>query len=166
VNNYIQAAPSTTSTLADFTTAKLILPELQERSTIGVINELNYVLQMNEGLPAHLFATSAAINHELLTSMRLDGGMVIAQVRLTTLPHTRFALGRAQEPLPWRAGRLTPITFVALVVEPSSKPGEYQRVVEVLNTLAQHAEALMLMREATGAEGILAILAGFSFHCR
>jgi len=55
---------------------------------------------------------------------------------------------------------------VALVVEPSSKPGEYQRVVEVLNTLAQHAEALMLMREATGAEGILAILAGFSFHCR
>ena len=161
----MQAALTTPSTLTDFTTAKLILPELQERSTIGVINELNHVLQMNEGLLAHLFATAAAINHELLTSMRLDGGMVIAQVRLTTLPHTRFALGRAKQPLPWRAGRLTPITLVALVVEPSSKPVEYQRVVQALNTLAHHTEALRLMCESSSAEEMLAILAGVSFHC-
>lgn len=160
----MQAAVSSTSTLADFTTAKLILPELHECSTVGVINELNYVLQMNEGLPAHLFATSAAINHELLTSIRLDGGMVVAQVRLTTLPHTRFALGRAKEPLPWRAGRLPPISLVALVVEPSSKQVEYQRVVEALNTLAHHTEALKAMREAASAEEILAILGGVSFH--
>jgi mannitol/fructose-specific phosphotransferase system IIA component (Ntr-type) len=160
----MQAALTTTSTLADFTTAKLILPELQERSTVGVINELNYLLQMNEGLPAHLFATSATINHELLTSMRLDGGMVIAQVRLTTLPHTRFALGRAKEPLPWRASRLAPITFVALVVEPSSKPVEYKGIVEALNTLAHHTEALKLMRESSSAAEMLSILGGVSFH--
>ena len=58
------------------------------------------------------------------------------------------------------------IHFVALVVEPSASPGEYERVVEVLNAFAQHTEALKLMREATGAEEILAILAAFSFHCR
>jgi len=159
-------APHPTHTLADFTSANLILPELGEHSTSGVVNELNQRLQMNEGLPEHLFATTAAVNRELLAGGKLDGGMVLAQVRSATLPHTRFALGRALEPLPWRGARLNPLNFVALVVEPSANPGEYERVVEVLNTLAQHTEALKLMREATGAEEILAILAGFSFHCR
>jgi mannitol/fructose-specific phosphotransferase system IIA component (Ntr-type) len=75
-------------------------------------------------------------------------------------------LGRAAEPLPWRASRLPPVSFVALVVEPSSKPSEYQRVVEALNVLAHHTEALKAMREAGRAEEILAILAGVTFHCR
>jgi hypothetical protein len=73
----MQAAFSTASTLADFTSAKLILPELHERATVAVINQLNHVLHMYEQLPERLFATSAAINHELLTSMKLDGGMVM-----------------------------------------------------------------------------------------
>lgn len=162
----MQLAPNPTQTLADFTSVKLILPKLNERTTSGVINELNQCLQMHEGLSEHLFATTAAINHGLLTSMKLDGGMVLAQVRSTMLPHTRFALGRAGETLLWRGSHRPPITFVALVVEPSANPGEYERVVEVLNTLAHHTEALKLMCDATGAEEILAILAGFSFHCR
>jgi len=162
----MQLAPHPTQTLADFTSACLILPELQERTTSGVINELNRVLQMHEELPEHLFSTTAAINHEVLGSMQLNGGIVLVQVRSATLPHTRFALGRAREPLPWRGSRLNPISFVALVVESSANPGEYERVVEVLNSLAQHTDALKLMREATGAEEILSILGNVSFHCR
>jgi hypothetical protein len=162
----MQLAPHPTQTLADFTSANLILPKLYERTTTGVINELNQRLQMHEGMPEHLFATTAAINHEVLASMKLDGGIVLAQVGSTTLPHTRFALGRVGETLLWRGSRRAPITFVALIVEPVANPGEYERVVEVLNTLAHHAEALKLMCDATGAEEILAILAGFSFHCR
>jgi hypothetical protein len=53
---------------------------------------------------------------------------------------------------------------VALVVEPSSKPAEYKRVVEALNTLAHHTEALKLMRESSSAEEILPIIGGVSFH--
>jgi mannitol/fructose-specific phosphotransferase system IIA component (Ntr-type) len=151
--------------LANFTSPQLIVPELQARTTTGVVDELNQVLLFHEGLPEHLFAKPAAINRELLTSMKLDGGLVIAQVRLSKLPHTRFALGRTKEPLPWRASNLKPINFVALVVEPSSKPVEYQRVVQALNTLAHHTEALRLMRESSSAEEMLAILAGVSFHC-
>jgi mannitol/fructose-specific phosphotransferase system IIA component (Ntr-type) len=162
----MQLATNPIRTLADFTSANLILPKLYERTTTGVINELNQRLQMHEGLPEHLFATTAAINHELLASMKLDGGMVLAQVRSATLPHTRFALGRAAETLRWRGSRLPPISFVALIVKPSAKLGEYERVVEVLNALAQHAEALKLMREATSAEEMLAILGNVSFHCR
>ena len=94
--------PQPTGRSADFTSANLILPKLYERTTTGFINELNQRLQMHDGLPEHLFATTAAINHELLTGMKLDGGMVLAQVRSTTLPLTRFALGRARETLPWR----------------------------------------------------------------
>lgn len=162
----MQLAPHPAQTLADFASACLIVSELHERTTSGVINELNQRLQMHEGLPEHLFATTAAINHEVLGSMKLNGGMVLAQVRSATLPHTRFALGRAREPLPWRGSRLNPISFVALVVESSTNPGEYERVVEVLNSLAQHTEALKLMREATGAEELFSILGNVSFHCR
>lgn len=97
-----------TSTLAEFTSANLSLPELQKRITVGVINELNFVLQMNESLPEHLFTSAADLNHELLTSVWLDDGMAIAQVRTSSLPQTRFALGRAKQPFPWRAHSLTP----------------------------------------------------------
>ena len=131
---------------------------------MGVVNELNFVLQMNETLPEHLFATAADLNHELLTSVWLDGGMAIGQVRTAMLPHTRFALGRAKESLPWRASTLTPINFVVLVVEPSDKSVEYHRVVDALNTLAHHTEALKLLRAASSAEAILAILSDVSFH--
>jgi mannitol/fructose-specific phosphotransferase system IIA component (Ntr-type) len=153
-----------TTTLAEFTSANLILPELQTRTTVGVVNELNFVLQMHENLPEHLFATVGDLNHALLTSVWLDGGMAIAQVRTAALPHTRFALGRAKQPLPWRASSLTPIYFVVLVVEPSDKPVEYHRVVDALNTLAHHTEVLKLMRAAANAGEILAILSDVSFH--
>jgi hypothetical protein len=58
------------------------------------------------------------------------------------------------------------VSFVALVVEPASKSSEYQRVVEALDVLAHHTEALKAMREAGSAEEMLAILAGVTFHCR
>lgn len=118
------------------------------------------------GVSEHLFATTAAINHEVLASLTMNAGMIIAQGRSATLPQTRFALGRAGKPLPWRGSRLPATNVVALVVEPSANPGEYERVVEVLITLAQHTEALKLMREAVDAEERLAIVAAFSFHCR
>ena len=107
---------------------------------------------------------TAAINHELLARMKLDGGIVITQVGSTPLPHTRFELGRAKEPLAWRASRLYPITCVVLVVEPFSNPVGSRRVVEALNTLGHHAEALKLMRESESAKEMLAILSGVSFH--
>jgi mannitol/fructose-specific phosphotransferase system IIA component (Ntr-type) len=153
-----------TVSLANFTSPRLIVPELQARTTTGVVNELNQVLHFHEGLPEHLFAKPAVINRELLTSMKLDGGLVIAQVRLSTLPNTRFALGRAKEPLPWRASNLKPLDFVALVVEPSGKADEYKRVVAALNALAGHAEALKLLREAASAEEMLGVLQGVTFH--
>lgn len=65
----MQLAPHPTQTLADFTSANLILPKLYERTTTGVINELNQRLQMHEGVSEHLLATTAAINHEVLASM-------------------------------------------------------------------------------------------------
>jgi mannitol/fructose-specific phosphotransferase system IIA component (Ntr-type) len=53
---------------------------------------------------------------------------------------------------------------VVLVVEPSDKSVEYHRVVDALNTLAHHTEALKLLRAASSAEAILAILSDVSFH--
>jgi hypothetical protein len=88
--------PQPTGRSADFTNANLILSELHERTTSGVTSELNQVLQLHEGLPEHLFATTAAINHEVLGSMKLNGGMVTAQVRSTMLPHTRLRAGACQ----------------------------------------------------------------------
>jgi hypothetical protein len=66
-----------TVSLANFTSPQLIVPDLQARTTTGVVDELNQVLHFHEGLPDHLVAKPAVINRELLTSVKLDGSLVI-----------------------------------------------------------------------------------------
>jgi mannitol/fructose-specific phosphotransferase system IIA component (Ntr-type) len=50
------------------------------------------------------------------------------------------------------------------VVEPADKTVEYHRIVDALNTLAHHTEALKLLRAASSADEMLAILSDVSFH--
>jgi hypothetical protein len=159
-------APAPTQTLADFTSVNLVVPELNERTTSGVINELNQRLQWHEGLPERLFVSSAAIHHELFYQHEAGWCPSHRPSALDYVAVYAVRTGACRSTVALAGVAVNPINFVALVVEPSGKPGEYERVVEVLNTLAHHPEALELMRKATSAEEILTILGSVSFHCR
>ena len=152
--------PTTTRTLADYTSAALIIPQLHSRATATVMQELNDVLHRVEAIvPGHLFSSLAALNRELLTSMSLDFGAAFPQVRVPGLQRPRFAVGRAIEPLPWRASFYPPIELVFLVVEPSKSDLEYKQLIAALHRLAGDRLRLDQLRRARAAEEMLAVLA-------
>ncbi len=148
--------------LARFTSPALVVPQLCEQSPAGVARELNGLLHRHAALPESFFLTPAALCRELLTNTSLDCGMLIAQVRSTPVTRSCFALGRAREPLPWRAQWLTPVEFICVAVEPSRKMGEYGRVMTALTRLAGHSEAILELRAAKGVDDMLTILERFS----
>ena len=144
--------------LALFTSLALVVPQMQERTTAGVARELNELLHLHAGLPEAFFFTPARLCHELLTSTTLNRGMLVAPVRSAPVTKTHFALGRAPEPLPWRAQWLPAVEFVCLVVEPASKSSEFRQVLAGLTRLACDAETIGQLRAAGNAEEMLAVL--------
>lgn len=69
----IQGATST-STLADYTRPALIVPQLHERDTPGIIKELSQVMQGQGCMVDVLPFYQAALNQELLANSALECG--------------------------------------------------------------------------------------------
>lgn len=150
---------TSTRTLADYTSTALIVPQLHSKATATVMQELNGVLHRAEAIvPDHLFSSLVALNRELLTSMSLEFGAAFPQVPVPGLQRPRFAVGRATEPLPWRASFYPPIELVFLVVEPSKSDLEYRQLVAALRRLAADRLRLDELRGARVAEEMLAVL--------
>jgi mannitol/fructose-specific phosphotransferase system IIA component (Ntr-type) len=151
---------TTRRTLADYTSTALIVPQLHSRATAAVMQELNDVLHRVEAIVSdHLFPGLAALNRELLTSMDLDFGAAFPQLLVPSLQRPRFVVGRATEPLPWRASFYPPIEFVFLVVEPSRTDLEYKQLMAALHRLGNDRLRLDDLRRAHSGEEMLAVLA-------
>ena len=124
---------------------------------MGVMAELNGALQVSEGVPENVGAAMKSLIRDLLTSQLLNCGMVFPRVTVEGWQRTRFALGRAAEPLRWRASRLAPIELVILVVEPSSS-GQCKRLRAALMQLSNDPICLGELKAACGAGEMLAVL--------
>lgn len=152
-------APNPMRTLADFTSAALMLPKLQGRSMSEVMRELSQALHLENGsVPDPFNPGLKALNRELLTSRALDFGAVLPQVPLPGLHRPFFALGRTAEPLPWRASFYPPIELVFLVVEPAKNDWQLRQLAEALAHLAKDRLRLDDLRRARNAEEMLAVL--------
>ncbi len=155
----MQLAPNPTLTLADFTSATLMLPKLQGWSMSEVMRELSQALHQENGSMPDLFKPGLkALNRELLTSMALDFGAVLPQVPLPGLHRPFFALGRTAKPLPWRASFYPPIELVFLVVEPAKNDLQSRQLGEALAHLAKDRLRLGDLRRARNVETMLAVL--------
>lgn len=147
------------ATLADFTSTALIIPNLHTTRSAEVMQELNDVLRNeNPTISEHLFRNLSVLNHELLTGLFLDFGAVFPKVIVPQLQQPRFALGRSTEPLPWRAKWLPPLRLIFLVLGPSAVDAAYQQLVAALSRLEKNAIRLESLRNASGAEEMLALL--------
>jgi Phosphoenolpyruvate-dependent sugar phosphotransferase system, EIIA 2 len=80
--------------LADYTGPGLIVPQLREGDTAGIISELSQVLQRQGAVPDVLPFYQSALNQELLTSSALDCGLAFPHARLGGIKRVKFALGR------------------------------------------------------------------------
>lgn len=147
-------------TLADFTKAELIIPQLTTRTIASVMQELTTVLHRDDGsAPDGCSSSAAVLIRELLAGSALEFGAAFPQVRVTALSRPHFALGRSSEPLPWRASGFIPTDMVFLILEPPIPDQEFERLVTTLHGLGKDRVRLDSLRRAASPKEMLAVLA-------
>ena len=144
--------------LADYTRPALIVPQLRERDTTGIISELSQVLQRQGYVPDVLPFYQAALNQELLANSALDCGLAFPHARLSGIKRLQFAFGRAPEPIVWVARNSWPVQLIFLLAVPATAAAGYLHLLASLARLGQQPESLAQLRAAESVEAILSVL--------
>jgi mannitol/fructose-specific phosphotransferase system IIA component (Ntr-type) len=145
-------------TLRDYTRAALIVPQLREHDTTGIISELSQVLQRQGCVPDVLPFYHTALNQELLTNSALGCGIAFPHARLSGVKQLQFAFGRTREPVLWGAKGSGRVQLIFLLAVPATDAASYLHLLASLARLGQQPELLAELRAAGDAEGILAVL--------
>jgi mannitol/fructose-specific phosphotransferase system IIA component (Ntr-type) len=145
-------------TLADYTQPGLIVPELCQRDTAGVVNELSQALQREGYVPDLLPFYHAALNQELLAGSAVECGLAFPHARLSAVKRLQFAFGRTPTPIIWGARGSYPVQFIFLLAVPATDAASYLHLLASLAKLGQQTELLAELRAADSAEAILAAL--------
>jgi len=146
------------ASLADFTRPQLVVPELRQRDTAGIISELSQVLQREGCVPDILPFYHTALNQELLANSALECGLAFPHARLSGVKQLQFAFGRAPEPVIWGAKGSWPVQFIFLLAVPATDAACYLHLLASLARLGQQPERLAEMRGARDAQTIITAL--------
>jgi len=144
--------------LAAYTRTCLIVPELRERDTAGVISELSLVLQRGGGVPDMLPFYHTALNQELLADSALDCGLAFPHARLSGVKQLQFAFGRTRKPIMWGAKSIWPVQLVFLLAVPATDAASYLHLLASIATLGRQRDYLKGLHAAKTPEKILAVL--------
>ncbi|MGA2659234.1 MAG: PTS sugar transporter subunit IIA [Verrucomicrobiota bacterium] len=145
-------------TLGQYTRRALIVPELRERDTAGIIGELSQVLQRQGCVTDVLPFYHTALNQELLCNSGLECGLAFPHARLGGVKQLTFALGRTPEPVMWGAKGSWRVQLIFLLAVPATDAACYLNLLASLARLGQQTEVLEQLRAAQNAEAILAVL--------
>jgi mannitol/fructose-specific phosphotransferase system IIA component (Ntr-type) len=146
------------ASLADYTRVGLILPELRERDTPGIISELSQVLQRQGWVPDVLPFYHTALNQELLNNSALACGLAFPHARLNGIKRLQFALGRAPAPIPWGAKGAWPVQLVFLIAVPATDAAGYLHLLASLSKLGQTTALLNELCSSPNAAAMFAVL--------
>jgi len=141
--------------LDDFTSADLMVPQLQGRDAATVIRELCSVLQRAARVPDLLPFYHAALNREFLLSTAMEYGLAFPHARVIGLSRLSFALGRSAEPLLWVPKGRPPVRLVFLCAVPATEATAYLLLSSGLARLAKEPRWLKTLLETDGARGML-----------
>src|SRR5579859_597398 len=147
-----------TGTVADYTDATLIVPELREKDPAGIIGELSQALQRHGCVPDVLTFYHTALNQEMLSSSAVECGLAFPHARLKGVKHLQFAVGRTPRPVIWGAKSSSPARFIFLLAVPATDAAPYLHLLASLARLGQQPNHLAKLQKATNAEAILAVL--------
>jgi mannitol/fructose-specific phosphotransferase system IIA component (Ntr-type) len=151
-------SPGDTATLADFTSASLIIPRLRGQDVATVIQELGQALRREQRVPDLLPFYHAALNREFLLSTDTESGMAFPHARLPGLKELSFAVGRSNRPLGWNAPALTPVRLIFLIAVPATDSAQYLLLTSGLARLARDSRLVESLQTAPDAGQILAVL--------
>jgi mannitol/fructose-specific phosphotransferase system IIA component (Ntr-type) len=144
--------------LADFTRPALVIPELRERDTPGIIGELTQALHRNGSVPDVLPFYHTALNQELLSNSALDCGLAFPHARLGGLKQLQFALGLLPDPIVWAAKHSWPVQIIFLLAVPATDAAGYLHLLATLARLGQQRHLLLELRSASTPAAILSVL--------
>jgi fructose PTS system EIIA component len=142
-------------TLSDYTRPGLIIPQLRERDTAGVVKELSQVLHQEGCVPDLLAFYNAAMNHEFLVNSATGFGLALPHARLNGVLQTSFAFGHSQDPLQWGGRPTPPVQFVFLLAVPATDAAGFLQLLSALARFGQQEELLLQLGSEHSPEGIL-----------
>ncbi len=145
-------------TVADFTCAGLLVPQLRGLDAASVIQELSQGLQREKRIPDLLPFYHAALNREFMVSTNMEAGMAFPHARLPALQHVSFAFGRSATPLGWGAKAMGAVRLVFLIAVPATDATQYLSLISGLARLAKDPRLVEQLHAARDAAQLLAIL--------
>jgi mannitol/fructose-specific phosphotransferase system IIA component (Ntr-type) len=154
MSSHLLAAEPAAS-LADFTSADLIVPHLRGRDAATVIRELCTVLQRAARVPDLLPFYHAALNREFLLSTAMDYGLAFPHARVIGLSRLSFAVGRSVEPLVWVPRDRPPVRLVFLCAVPATEASTYLLLTSGLARLAMESQCLKALLDAATSSEML-----------
>jgi mannitol/fructose-specific phosphotransferase system IIA component (Ntr-type) len=140
--------------LAEYTRPGLIVPQLQERDTAGVVNELTRILHREGCVPDVLAFYHAALNHEFLVNSATESGIAVPHARLNSVTNSGFAFGRATAPLMWGPRPSRPVEFVFLLSVPATDAAGFLQLLSALARFGQEEDLLAALRAEPSSEAI------------
>lgn len=154
----LSLTPATQLTLAQYTRAGLIVPELRERDTAGIIGELSQALQREGCLADMLPLYHTALNQELMANSGQACGIAFPHARLSGVRELRFAFGRVPQPVAWGAKNSWPVQLIFLLAVPATDAAAYLHLLASLARLGMRPDLLASLRAADSAEAIMGVL--------
>ena len=155
IDGTIQVAPVS---LADYTSAALILPELQGEDVAGVVQELCRVMRKADGVPDLLPFYHAALVREYLVNTVVGPGIALPHARIHGLARTCLAVGRCRQAIRWGSSEWVPVRLVFLSAVPATDAADYLGMLSGLTRLSKQAGLVDALLQAGNAEEMLGVL--------
>ncbi len=152
------------TTLADYSSPGLMIPELRGNDVASVIQELSLALQQQNRISDMLPFYHAALNREFLVSSDTEVGMAIPHAPLAGLREPVFAVGRRNKPMYWGAKALRTVTLVFLIAEPDTDSTGYLLLISSLARLSQDKGLMEKLHSAHEAKQIYETLQQVKLH--
>ena len=157
-DNATTLAPRPATTLADFTSPRLMIPQLRGQDAAAVIQELSQALQQDQRIPDLLPFYHAALNREFMVSTDMEAGMAFPHARLPALKQVAFAFGRSDKPLGWGSKASGSVRLVFLLAVPATDSTQYLLLISGLARLAKDSRLVAELHAAVGASQMLEVL--------
>ena len=149
----------------------MIVSELLQRQSVlvpmaavdreGVVAALVEALALPEPAPPRAAIRAAVLARESAGSTGIGGGVAIPHARVSQLPRTFMAAGRAARPIEFGSADAKPVSLVFLLAIPAEDPRSYLPVLAGLSRLASDGGLLRRLARAAGPDEFFDCIADF-----
>ncbi|MDB6123532.1 MAG: fruA: system, fructose subfamily, component [Pedosphaera sp.] len=146
------------STLADFTSEALIIPDLKARDMTGAILELSKVFQQSDKRWDAQKLNQFALEREQQMSTAMNFLTAFPHVRSNACLKLQFALGRTSKPFEWGKPGSLSVQFVFLNAVPATEALGYLKLLSGMSKLGKEPALLEQFKAATTAKELFGLL--------